>query len=101
MRHRASIEDQQFRRAFEAQQVEPAAFDHEAHVRLAYVYLCEDSVEGAASRMKAALLAFLAKTLKIPRSAVRLAAGDTARIKRLELDGVDAQDLERAFGVRP
>lgn len=61
MRHRASIEDQQFRRAFEAQQVEPAAFDHEAHVRLAYVYLCEDSVEGAASRMKAALLAFLTR----------------------------------------
>ena len=61
MRHRASIEDQQFRLAFEAQQIEPAVFDHEAHVRLAYVYLCEDSVEGAAARMKAALLAFLAR----------------------------------------
>jgi uncharacterized protein len=55
-------------------------------------------VDGAAN---AALLVFLAKTLKIPRSAVRLVAGDTARIKRLELDGVTASDLEHAFGPRP
>ncbi|USQ96138.1 DUF167 family protein [Caulobacter sp. RL271] len=55
-------------------------------------------VDGAAN---AALLAFLAKTLKIPRSAVRLASGDTARLKRLELDGVTADDLARAFGARP
>lgn len=55
-------------------------------------------VDGAAN---AALLAFLTKTLKIPRSAVRLAAGDTARVKRLELDGVGLTDLEAAFGPRP
>lgn len=55
-------------------------------------------VDGAAN---AALLAFLAKTLKVPRSAVRLAAGDTARVKRLEIEGVTIQDLERAFGPRP
>lgn len=55
-------------------------------------------VDGAAN---AALLVFLAKTLKIPRSAVRLVAGDTARIKRLELDGVTAANLEEAFGPRP
>ncbi len=55
-------------------------------------------VDGAAN---AALLAFLAKTLGISRSAVRLAAGDTARLKRLELEGVNADDLTRAFGPRP
>ena len=55
-------------------------------------------VDGAAN---AALVVFLAKTLKIPRSAVRLVAGDTARVKRLELDGVTAAHLEAAFGPRP
>ena len=61
------------------------------------VRVASPPVDGAAN---AALLAFLAKPLKIPRSAVRLAAGETARVKRLELDGVTAQDLERAFGPR-
>ena len=55
-------------------------------------------VEGAAN---AALIAFLAKALKIPRSAVRVVSGDTARVKRLELDGVEAADIARAFGAPP
>ena len=55
-------------------------------------------VEGAAN---AALIAFLAKALKIPRSAVRVVSGDTARVKRLELDGVEATDIARAFGAPP
>lgn len=62
------------------------------------VRVASPPVDGAAN---AALLVFLAKTLKIPRSAVRLAAGDTARVKRLELDGVTADDLTAAFGPRP
>lgn len=62
------------------------------------VRVASPPVDGAAN---AALLAFMAKSLKIPRSAVRLAAGDTARLKRLELDGVTAEDLARAFGERP
>ncbi|HVH93111.1 MAG TPA: hypothetical protein VM783_17235, partial [Candidatus Acidoferrum sp.] len=45
--------------AFEACEVAPEAFDHAAHVRLAYIYLCEHSVDAAVLRMKAALLAFL------------------------------------------
>jgi hypothetical protein len=32
MKHHVSPEDDQFRNAFEALQVEPAAFDHAAHV---------------------------------------------------------------------
>ena len=58
--HRASPEDQAFVRAFEACQVAPEAFDHAAHVRLDYIYLCEAPVDAAADRMKQALLAFLA-----------------------------------------
>lgn len=62
------------------------------------VRVASPPVDGAAN---AALLAFLAKTLKIPRSAVRIAAGDTARLKRLELDGVTPDDLAKAFGAHP
>jgi len=60
MKHRISVEDDAFRMAFESLRVEPGEFDHAAHVRLAYVYLCEHSVDRAAARMKEALLAFLA-----------------------------------------
>ena len=60
MKHRASPEDDRFRNDLEALQIEPERFDHAAHVRLAHVYLCEDSVDGAVGRMKGALLAFLA-----------------------------------------
>ena len=43
----------------------------------------------------AALIAFLAKTLDVPRSKVTLAAGETARIKRVEIQGDGA-----AFAAR-
>ena len=59
MNHRASSEDIEFRRTFEACQTPPADFNHAAHVRLAYVYLCAYPVAGATERMKASLLAFL------------------------------------------
>ncbi|GGO81579.1 hypothetical protein GCM10011348_20890 [Marinobacterium nitratireducens] len=59
MQHQASAEDEAFRRAFEAFAVLPDDFSHEAHLRLAYVYLCRDDRDLAAWRMKSALLAFL------------------------------------------
>lgn len=52
-------------------------------------------VEGEAN---AALIAFIAKSLRVPKSAVRLAAGATARLKRLEIDGVDDADIALALG---
>ena len=55
-------------------------------------------VEGEAN---AALIAFLAKRLGVSRSAVRLAAGATARLKRLEIDGVDEAHVVRTFGPQP
>ena len=55
-------------------------------------------VQGEAN---AALTAFIAKSLRVSRTAVRLAAGETARLKRLEIDGVDEADIARIFGPKP
>jgi len=57
--HGLSDDDRDFRRAFEEFDVAPVDFDHRAHVRLAYVYLCEHSVEQSTELMKASLLGFL------------------------------------------
>lgn len=51
-------------------------------------------VEGAAN---AAIVAYLAKALGLPRSAVTLVAGDRARLKRLRLRGDDLPDRLRAL----
>lgn len=59
MNHRTATEDREFRRAFEAREIPAHEFDHQAHIRLAYVYLCEHSMDGAHDRMKRALLAYL------------------------------------------
>ena len=50
------------------------------------------AIEG---RANAALLLFLAKTLDVPKSRVRLVAGDTARLKTIEIDGMEADDLTK------
>lgn len=52
--------------------------------------------DGAAN---AAVTGLIATALKVPRSAVRIASGDTSRIKRLEIDGVDEAGVARAFGA--
>ena len=65
--HELSEDDRDFRSAFEACISAPAEFNHEAHVRLAYVYLVEGDVESAVQRMRAALLNFLEHN-DIPRS---------------------------------
>lgn len=59
------------------------------------------SAPPADGEANAALEAFVAKALKAPRSAVRVVAGHTARIKQLELDGVDEAAVTRAFGSPP
>jgi hypothetical protein len=51
--------------------------------------------DGAAN---AAVLALLAKALKRPKSALRLVAGQTARVKRIEAE-VSQAELDRAFGA--
>ena len=54
-----SQDDLDFRDAFEAGRVAPANFDHRAHLRLAYVYLCEGPVDAAMPHMRSALQRFL------------------------------------------
>ena len=65
--HGLSSEDRDFQSAFEAHTVTPARFTHEAHVRLAYVYLAQHEVEAAVRRMREALLSFIERN-GIPRS---------------------------------
>jgi hypothetical protein len=57
--HRASNEDQVFRKRFEDCKVSPAQFNHRAHIRLAYVYLSEHDTDAAYQLMKRSLLSFL------------------------------------------
>ena len=47
-------------------------------------------IEGRANE---ALIAFLAKSLKLPKSRLSLVAGDTARLKQIEIDGLDEAEL--------
>jgi uncharacterized protein (TIGR00251 family) len=49
-------------------------------------------VEGEAN---AALVKLVAKALGLPRSAVRIASGETARTKVLEIEGLDDIELRR------
>lgn len=62
MKHLAAPDDERYASAFEACAIPAADFDHAAHVRLGYVYLCDaqGDVDAASRRMKRALLAFLA-----------------------------------------
>ena len=59
-KHQLSVDDVEFRAAFEAGAFAPADFSHRAHVRLAYVYLAGSDVDVALGRMRAALVNFLA-----------------------------------------
>lgn len=52
-------------------------------------------VEGEAN---AALVKLLAKTLGLPRSAVRFVTGETGRLKILEVEGPDEAELRRRLG---
>ena len=52
-------------------------------------------VEGAAN---GALVALIAKALKVSRGSVRIVTGDQSRLKILEIDGVAQADLDRVFG---
>jgi len=59
MTHRISPADRAFVQAFEACSVPADQFNHRAHLRLAYVYLCAEDVDSAAQRMKSSLVAYL------------------------------------------
>lgn len=54
--------------------------------------------EGAAN---AAVLAYLAKALRRPKSSLRIASGATARVKLVEAEGLEPAALAAAFGPPP
>ncbi|MGA0606128.1 DUF167 domain-containing protein [Phenylobacterium sp. VNQ135] len=56
------------------------------------------SAAPADGQANAAVVALIAKALGVPRSAVRIASGETARVKRLEIEQAAEADLVRAFG---
>ena len=56
------------------------------------------AADGAAN---AAAIALIATCLSVPRSTVRIAAGKTSRVKRLEIDGLDEAELAAALGTPP
>ena len=55
----------------------------------------------AEGRANAAVIALLAKALARPKSAFTLVSGQTARVKRISVEGLAADDLVRAFGASP
>ncbi len=55
-------------------------------------------VEGEAN---AALTVLLSKTLGVSKSSVRIAAGQTGRLKQVEVEGLDSAALTAAFGPQP
>jgi hypothetical protein len=55
-------------------------------------------VEGAAN---AALIAFLAKTLGVPKSSLTIVSGAGARLKLIDIAGCDPLSLARVLGRRP
>lgn len=59
------------------------------------------SAAAADGEANVALTVFLAKTLKVSKSSVRIVSGETARLKMLEIEGLDEAALEAAFGAKP
>lgn len=56
------------------------------------------AADGAAN---AAVVALLARTLGRPKSAVRILRGETARVKQVEIDGLDEAEVSARLGAPP
>lgn len=56
------------------------------------------AAEGAAN---AAVIALLAKALDRPKSSVRIVRGETARLKQVEVGGLDGAEALRRLGATP
>ena len=53
-------------------------------------------VDGEANK---ALIAFLAQMCQVPKSSVRIEAGTSSRTKRVEVEGIDDDQLRLALGL--
>jgi uncharacterized protein YggU (UPF0235/DUF167 family) len=56
------------------------------------------AADGAAN---AAVIALLAKALGRPKSALSIVRGDTARVKQIEVEGLEPADLAAVLGAPP
>jgi len=56
------------------------------------IHVTAPPVDGKANE---ACVEFFARGLKVPRSAIRIVAGETSRHKRIEIDGIDQKALDR------
>jgi hypothetical protein len=59
MKHLISNADQNFKHQVECCELAASDFDHKAHIRLAYIYLAENTVEGAVQLMRDTLIGLL------------------------------------------
>lgn len=59
MKHSLSADDRNFRDEFETCRISAARFDHQAHIRLAYIYLAEHDHDAALTLIRSTLLGFL------------------------------------------
>jgi hypothetical protein len=57
--HQVSVDDKAFKEQFEQGVIKPSEFNHQSHVRLAYIYLCESDLEAAYSRMRDSIFKFI------------------------------------------
>ena len=55
----------------------------------------------ADGQANAGVISLLAKTLGLPKSALRLVRGETARVKQIEIEGAAPQDLWTRLGGGP
>lgn len=70
-------------------------FEDEAGRPVLKARVAAPPVEGEAN---AALVRLIAKAAGVSRSAVRIASGETGRLKVLEIDGLDEAELRRRLG---
>jgi uncharacterized protein YggU (UPF0235/DUF167 family) len=61
------------------------------------VKLAAAPVDGAAND---ALIALLSSALDLPKRAIRIAAGDRSRMKRVEIAGLDYHEIQRRLSDR-
>ncbi len=59
--HRTSSSDLRFRDAFESGEIGPEDFTHREHLRLAYVNLCELSLDAAVERVRTGITQLLTR----------------------------------------
>lgn len=59
MRYSISKADAEFKNKFEACEIAAGGFNHEAHLRLAYIYLAENDAESSVKLMRESLKRFL------------------------------------------